>query len=703
MESQKQFLADLQQLVSMRASSMNLVDTMAFVSEVAERLEEDPVFGEYQQIEYSGIGYRQKSLKVHGFTELDEADGSIGLVVGAWSDNPEPETLATATVRELSGMLEGFVSECIERDLKSRIAEANPAYELALMLSHGTKKVNKIRLHIMSNGVLSSKFKEEICEPIGGVPVERHIWDLARLKAIYESTREREAVEIQLDDFGSNGIPCIQAASSEGLRSYLCVIEGGLLADLFERYGSRLLEGNVRSFLGMKGGVNKGIRTTIQDSPSLFFAYNNGIAATAGSVDIESTSGTTYIKALTDLQIVNGGQTTASILRSRKIDKLSLEGVTVQMKLTEVERNRAHDLIPRIAQYANTQNKVAIADFFANHPFHRKIEEISRRLQVPSRSGVRVQSKWFYERSRGQYQYERMYLTESKGKAFDLEYPSSQVINKTELAKYDSVWREKPNWVSLGAQKNFTKFAAQFSPSTTSEQSESEYWETLSPKFGEAYYKEIVALAILWDQAERVVTSGKGSWYAGDYRPQIVAYALALMFYQLRKNGSQFDLGRVWNAQEIDGAVRQCIEDCAVAAQDIILNPPHGSSHVGEWTKKETCWEKVSQLQIGSVVKLDWTVTKAQHAAAKQQAKKQGVQDDGIDLQATVYDLCARGYWANLAMWPKTSSLITPDDKKLLARASTVSGVMKINVEKDWKRLMGMKQVCEEEGFRHSK
>jgi hypothetical protein len=162
-------------------------------------------------------------------------------------------------------------------------------------------------------------------------------------------------------------------------------MDATLLADLFERYGSRLLEGNVRSFLGMKGGVNKGIRATIQDSPSLFFAYNNGIAATAANVKVENVDGRHLMTGLVDFQIVNGGQTTASILNARKKDRLSLSGVTVQMKLTEVSRDDAHDLIPKIAQFANTQNKVAVADFFANHPFHIKIEEISRRLQVPAK------------------------------------------------------------------------------------------------------------------------------------------------------------------------------------------------------------------------------------------------------------------------------------------------------------------------------
>ena len=696
----KAFLDELRQIVVRRAASMHLVDTMAFVSEVAERLEEDPVFGEFVPLEYSGTGNYNRQIRVHGFTELDESDGTIGLVIGKWLDAAEPETLITADANKLSGWLESFVLEAVDSGLNERIVEASPAYELACQLRNPGKKINRIRLHIFSNQPLSQKFKEEVYGSVAGIPIERHIWDLRRLKAMYESSREREAVELVLSDFGSEGIPCIEAARTSNLRSFLCVIEGSLLADLFERYGSRLLEGNVRSFLGMKGGVNKGIRGTIQDVPSLFFAYNNGIAATAANVTIENVGGRPMVTELVDLQIVNGGQTTASILSARKKDGLSLSGVTVQMKLTEVNRDDAHDLIPKIAQFANTQNKVAVADFFANHPFHRKIEEISRRLQVPAKAGARGQSKWFYERSRGQFQNERLYLTKSKKDAFDLEFPTEQVINKTELAKYDSTWREKPHWVSLGAQKNFTKFATQFS-SSDPEVTESEYWSRISPAYGDAYYQQIVAVALLWKRTEAIVSSGRGEWYEGDYRPQIVAYALSLMFHSLRSAESEFDLGKVWANQGVDGVLEGGIRDLAIAAQKVILNPPQGMTNVGEWSKKESCWEKVRQLSVPCTGRLEqWAVTKDEFKRAKAEGKKQGIQDDGIALQKAVLDLTTSGYWTALLKWPKFLELLPVAERNLVMKASTPVGFMKIGLEKDWRKLLELRQLCEDEGFR---
>jgi hypothetical protein len=702
MMDDKTFLYELSQIVMRRAAVMHLVDTLAFVSEVAERLEEDPVFGQFVPLEFSGAGSRNRQLRVHGYTELDDADGTIGLVIGKWSDSDEPETMTTNTVNQLSGWLENFVLEAVESRLNERIAEANPAYELACQLQDMGKRINRIRLHIFSNQPLTQRFKEEQFGKVAGIPIERHIWDLQRLKAMYESTREREAVEISLSEFGSNGIPCIEAARTDKLRSFLCVMDATLLADLFERYGSRLLEGNVRSFLGMKGGVNKGIRATIQDSPSLFFAYNNGIAATAANVKVGNFDGRQLMTGLVDFQIVNGGQTTASILNARKKDHLSLSGVTVQMKLTEISRDDAHDLIPKIAQFANTQNKVAVADFFANHPFHIKMEEISRRLQVPAKAGTRVQSKWFYERSRGQFQNERLYLTKAKKDAFDLEYPTEQLINKTDLAKFDSAWREKPHWVSLGAQKNFTKFADQF-VSKSLDISESEYWHTLSPSFGEAYYQQIVAVALMWKRTETIVSTGRGDWYEGDYRPQIVAYSLALLFHSLRRSGYEFDLGKVWAKQSIDGILENCIRNLAIAVQTAILAPPQGMTNVGEWSKREACWESIRKLDVPCTRQIDqWIVSKEDFKKAKADGKKLGVLDDGIGMQKAVFDLTSLGYWTQLMNWPQSTNLLEPSERSLVLRASTVQGLMKINNEKSWRKLLEIKQLCEQEGFRKS-
>jgi hypothetical protein len=694
-----EFLQELRQMVAARASSMHLVDTLALVSEVAERLEEDPVFGEFTMAEHSSQDARRRQLRIHGFTEVDESDRAISLVIGRWVDEETPSALTTADVEQLQGCLENFATEALSGRLHPRIAESSPAFVLAETLHNQRSELSCIRFHIISNQVLTQRFKKELRSKIGSIPTETHIWDLHRLMALYGSAREREMVEIDLADFRSEGIPCIKASTAEGLQSYLSVIDGDVLADLFERYGSRLLEGNVRSFLGMKGGVNKGIRKTIQDARHLFFAYNNGIAATAVSAHVEQVGGSPRITRISDLQIVNGGQTTASVLRARKQDRLSLEGVTVPMKLTVVAREQAHDLIPRIAEYANTQNKVAIADFFANHPFHRKIEEISRRLLVPARAGVRVQSKWFYERSRGQYQNERLYLSKAKKDAFDLQYPSRQVINKTELAKYDSILDEKPYWVALGVQKNFLKFAGKFTPK--GDRTETEYWDEISPNFGDAYYQRIAAMAILWKAGEELVAEGKGSWYRGDYRSQIVSYAWALVIHAIRGLRREPDMAGIWQKQAIDDAMRACFRRAAVAAQDALLELPQGSTNVGEWAKKEACWHRVSSLPLDvGDIKDSWTIERDEERHRVKENRQKGLQDDGIVMQQEVVALASKGYWKALCGWQALDKHVFGPERTLLEKASTVQGVTRIALEKDWKKLLEIRRRCEDEGFR---
>lgn len=699
--TEQDFYLELGQMVQRRAASEHLVDTLAFVREVAERLEDDPVFGEFVPAEFSGSNRRNRQFRLHGFTRLDDSDGSLGLVVGRYSDAEEPETLTSTAVAQLSGYLETFVQEAIESSLSDRVAEVNEAYELATLLGQERGRVSRVRLHILSNQPLSQRFKEQLCEPVAGVAVERHIWDLQRLQALYESSREREVIEIEMSEFNSDGIQAMQAAVSESLQSYLCIIPGNTLADMFNRYGSRLLEGNVRSFLGMKGGVNKGIRRTIQDTPELFFAYNNGIAATASSVSINTSDGRIRITGLVDLQIVNGGQTTASVLNARKKDGLSLEGVSVAMKLTVVSSDDANDLIPKIAEYANTQNKVAIADFFANHPFHRKMEEISRRLTVPAKAGARVASKWFYERSRGQYQNERLYLTEAKKTAFDLEFPSAQMINKTDLAKYDSAFNERPHWVSMGAQKNFLKFATTFEPSS-SETTSSEYWATLSPKFADDYYQRVVALALIWKHTETLVSSGRGDWYLGDYRAQIVAYAVSLVFRTLRVTGKELDHMHIWQLQGVPSDMEAVLKNAAIVSQRAILSPPSGMTNIGEWTKKEGCWEAVRNLKLPIPDQAHWTVLRDEAKAVAKYARRQGEQDDAISLQRRILSLVEKGYWRNLLQWPELASTVTESQRVLIGKASTVHGFMKIGLERDWRRLDEIQRICEDAGYRES-
>jgi len=208
-------------------------------------------------------------------------------------------------------------------------------------------------------------------------------------------------------------------------------------------------------------------------------------------------------------------------------------------------------------------------------------------------------------------------------------------------------------------------------------------------------------VAILWKRTETIVSTGRGDWYEGDYRPQIVAYSLSLLFHSLRRSGNEFDLGQVWARQGIDSMLENCIRNLAIAVQKAILTPPQGMTNVGEWTKKEACCERIKQLSVPCTQQIDqWLVSKDEFKKAKADGKKLGMQDDGIELQKKILDLTSGGYWTALLKWPKSTDLLLPDERNLVKKASTIRGFMKINIEKNWRKLLEIKQKCEEEGFR---
>ena len=368
--------------------------------------------------------------------------------------------------------------------------------------------------------------------------------------------------------------------------SYLAVLPGSQLAKIYDRWGARLLEQNVRVFLQARGNVNRGIRNTIANNPEMFFAYNNGITATAESMEtVESPNGL-LLTGMRNFQIVNGGQTTASIHAALRNKDVDLDRVFVQMKLSIVDPHRALEIVPKISEYANSQNRVSSADFFSNHPFHVRMEGFSRRLYAPSSDGSFRESKWFYERARGQYQDARGCLTQTDRGKFDLEYPKKQVFSKTDLAKFLNVWRKKPDTVSKGAQKNFADFASFIE----------DEWNRRPDDFNEMYYRETVAKVIVFKSVEQLVA--EQPWYQGGYRANVVAYTIAKLAHDVDQRGEAINFDRIWRAQGLSPGLREALTIGAKAVHEVIVNSPEGMRNVTEWAKQQACWSRVMGLDV---------------------------------------------------------------------------------------------------------
>ena len=436
--------------------------------------------------------------------------------------------------------------------------------------------------------------------------------------------------------------------------SGLAIVNGELLARLYDEYRDRLLEKNVRSFLQVKGSVNKGIRDTLREEPEMFLAYNNGISVTAESVElIRDENGKPSIKSIRDMQIVNGGQTTASIFqasRDKKFDN-DLSQVFVQMKVSVITSiDDMNEIVPKISAYANTQNKVQIADFSANDPYHRRIEELSRTIWAPAQGGV-LPLNWFYERARGQYA--DMLSRESttiRKKRFKEQHP---LFTKTDLAKYENTWDQLPFYVSEGAQKNFRRFTVRL-----------EQHKGKLPD--ENYYHNLIAKAILFKRTEKLVSQQQ----YGGYRANIVTYTLAFLSY---KTAQRIDLEKIWKEQGLSPALENEIINVSKIVQQSITNPP-GGANVGEWCKKEKCWSEIKEYPyiIGDGLK-------AELISTDKVAKKQPVnsiesltEDDQmiIDEAAAIPAIT----WFALARWAKETQNFQPWQRSLLFSVGTLVG-----------------------------
>ena len=364
--------------------------------------------------ELSLCHWSETGVKIDGYSySIDE--GSLNLFISIFSPDIEAKSLTQTEVNQAFKRLEAFFEKSFDKSYYIKLEESTSIYDLSYFIHKNKKNISTVKYYLLSNKVLSDRVESIQPNEKDSLSFLFHIWDISRLFRMNASNQKKEDIFIDFDKELKRPLYCLPAhLNNKDYESYLLVMPGELLASLYSKYGSRLLEQNVRTFLQARGKINKGLRTTIMQHPEKFFAYNNGLTTTAENIEVEATSNGLRIKSLNNLQIVNGGQTTASIFNTMSKDKAELKHIFVQMKLTIVAPKQVEELVPKISEYANTQNKVNAADFFSNHPFHVRIEGFSRRIYAPAQDGGHKQSKWFYERARGQYADAQSHKTKSE-------------------------------------------------------------------------------------------------------------------------------------------------------------------------------------------------------------------------------------------------------------------------------------------------
>ena len=545
------------------------------------------------ETENVSVAYDERDLKkkgqhkINGYAISDNYE-TVDLFITLYANTTEIRTILNSEIDTASRIITNFFRRAVYNDYVNEIAESSEIFEFANTLANYAELRNnliRVNAFILTNGTYKGELPAS--QTICGYNIYYKVIDIEYLYKI----SEQAGVPIELDFEDLNGlrydIPCLAAnLNNPEYEAYVAIIPGECLAQLYDCYGARLLEQNVRSFLQFTGKINKGIRETIKNEPHMFLAYNNGIAATADHVELDETGH--FIRHISNLQIVNGGQTTASIFYTKKKDKADISSILVQVKLSVIKvKDQYADIVSRISRYANTQNKVNDADFSANNPALVEIERISRYVFAPATPTNNLQTAWFFERARGQYKTLRAKegFTKSRQKAFDLKYPKKQVVTKVELAKYVNAWQVKyitknnlqvlaigPHIVVRGNEKNYAQFIKYNLPDIK--------------HIDAAWFEDAIAKAILFKAADKRYGTKLSGEHIGELKQVVVPYTLSLLNIITNR---KLDLYRIWKNQSISPALSDFIYDLMKQVNNFILRESP-ISHYIEWAKKAECW-----------------------------------------------------------------------------------------------------------------
>lgn len=664
---------------------------VSFMKVSCDNLVNIEIITDYELCFYLGATRRGKKYRVDGYA-FDDYDCSMSLFIADYSGDELSPRLAKSEANQLFERLYTFLDESINGRLKEEIEISTPAYDFVERLNYLLPNIRKFRLFIITDKEMSEAISKFPFGTFNDIPIEYHIWDMKRFYRALGTGNGYEPVEIDFKSYTKKGISCLEAndVSNEKFKCYLCVLPGNVLADIYDEYGSRLLEGNVRSFLTTKVAVNRNIRSTILgEEKNMFFAYNNGIAATASEVIFDNTAQGQYITSIKNLQIVNGGQTTASLSNARFRDKVNLDGIFVQMKLTVIkDYGLAQKIIPNISKCSNSQNKVSDADFFSNHEFNIRMQQISRRIYAPAVNGAQYETHWFFERSRGQYEQEQVKLTLAEKKKYQLQNPKTQLLTKTDFAKIRNSWRGYPHHVSMGAQKNFAKFAEYIVTA----------WKKNPDIFNELYFQQTISLAIIFKYLEKMIL--KQSWYEQGYRANIVTYSMALLnnLIDEQYKNRTLDLQQIWNRQAIPEVLESQLISISKHVFEFITDENRIIANVTEWCKKEQCWIELraKSFKLNSQIE-SCLINRSDEQHAVNDSKKEQRMINGIEAQKEVIGLGAE-YWSKMLAWGKSRKLLSDIDISFITSATKMN-YGRIPSEKQCQRLCNIQSKMKEEGF----
>lgn len=515
------------------------------------------------------------TLRLAGYAVSEDLD-TLDLFVSLYDGRDEVTPVPDAEVMQAAGQCLQFLKNCVEGKLVKKLDETNDAFEIASVIEACYDALDRIRVFVLTDR--QSKAKAFKPRDIKGKTISLEVMDIERLHRHWSEGKPRDELLINFEEVSGDALPCVFVPGQLAGYDYaLAAIPAETLYFLYEKFGPQLLEANVRSFLSATGKVNRGIRDTLRQAPEHFMAFNNGIVMVADEARIgRAKDGSIGLTGLKGMQIVNGGQTTASIYFSKKKSPdVDISRVRVPAKIIILQSSdpaAEEQMIADISRFANSQNSVKQSDLSANKPFHVQLEKLANTTFCPDGVG-----RWFYERAAGSYNvlFAREGTTPAKLRQLKEAVPTGRKISKTDLAKYLNAWDQRPDSVSQGSQKNFNRFMEDLGEGTL------DVPDPLTP----AWYKRAIAKAIIFKEAHRI---SRAKHFA-QAQANIATYLVALL---ANRTGDRLDLDRIWNRQEISPQLQ---EQLVVWSREVdtALRENSGARMISEQAKRPECWQAI--------------------------------------------------------------------------------------------------------------
>ena len=604
------------------------------------------------------IGNRK--LIIDGYI-FDSEEHTLTLIVADWHEFQDTNYLTESEATILLKQLSNIFILAKKGALRDEFEFSTPEYELVEIIR--TFDIERVHLMIFTDRSVSLRLQALDAPEIENVATDADIWGPERLYDFIKSGLDHEPLKL---DFSDGPIPLTLATVGDGYKAYLGAMPANKLAELYKNYGGKMLEGNVRSFLTLKTAVNKDIRGTILGHPEKFFIFNNGIAVTTRKLNVDENGA---MISATDFQIINGGQTTASLARAVVKDKADISNIMVSMKLTAIEESLderdALDLMRNISRCSNNQNKVSGADFSSNHPLHVFVQQCAERIVAPATNGRQHGVYWFYERNRGSFEQKKVFLKAGDLAQFNLKFDKKRVIKKEDLAKVWLSWNGKPQIVSKGAMHLFAYYMNDIDATYEEDKRKG--------KYEDAFFTNTVSLFIMYCNLRDAIS--KQTWYGG-YRANIVTYAIAAFatLFEEKYGKALFKFALIWEKQSVPEDLLYFLLVIAELVNNVLTDDTRLSGNVTEWAKKDQCWERVQKKVTESF--LEWPQTSNTWSLNKDEKKEinKGEKEKGkvrIDLELQE-EVLAYTHWQDALTFARNCTVLSDMEIGSLGKAAMI-------------------------------